>query len=113
MTTLNLFATTTNRQILDDDVVQQKNNDDYIDIQQMDTPKFFSNPNYQQDGNGDTPQLNNNVLQETPENKINRFGTAPNTNKVTNDNYFASDKIQKKDKQKKSKSKSKKDCVIM
>ena len=113
VTTLNLFATTTNRQILDDDVVQQKNNDDYIDIQQMDTPKFFSNPNYQQDGNGDTPQLNNNVLQETPENKINRFGTAPNTNKVTNDNYFASDKIQKKDKQKKSKSKSKKDCVIM
>ena len=111
ITTLNLFATTTNRKDIDNEEIQQNNNDDYIKVQQMDTPKFFSNPNYKQDDNVNSQRQNNNVLHETPENTINKFGSVPNTNKTATDNHLPSEKIQKKDKQKKSKSK--KDCVIM
>ncbi|KAG0662365.1 hypothetical protein C6P45_001106 [Maudiozyma exigua] len=115
VTTLNLFATTSNRKIMADDEVQKDNNDDYIEVQQMDTPKFFNNPNYnlERAGNSQTAQANSNVLHDTPENTINKFGNTSNTNTLGNEGHLASEKVQKKDKQKKSKSKSKKDCILM
>ncbi|SMN20611.1 similar to Saccharomyces cerevisiae YER096W SHC1 Sporulation-specific activator of Chs3p (chitin synthase III), required for the synthesis of the chitosan layer of ascospores [Maudiozyma saulgeensis] len=121
VTTMNLFSMNSNNNQLDEDPlndnVQDIQDNDYLEVQQMDTPKFFSNPNYKH-----TPQNSinntaskNNILGETSDNTINK--TANNITNSTgmgmvNDNtYKMSENSKKKDQ--KLKNKKKKDCVIM
>lgn len=109
VTTLNLFSTAATRGPDETGPSAQDKSEDYIEVQQMDTPKYFNNPTYAIDS------TNSNMLgtdrsavdKEAPVPRPN----APVTTKSKDGKTTASDKSQKKGK-KKDKG-TKKDCIIM
>ncbi|GMM56773.1 Skt5 protein [Maudiozyma humilis] len=135
VTTLNLFSTvTTNNKLSVDetprDSAEMENdniilsngpnttaplpNEDYIEVQQMDTPKFFNNPTYAVDSANNNST--NYALDAIPSNTLNRKTTVPtpiaSAAKKSKDNKStSSEKSQKKGKKKDKKNK--KDCIIM
>ncbi|CAD1780635.1 similar to Saccharomyces cerevisiae YER096W SHC1 Sporulation-specific activator of Chs3p (chitin synthase III), required for the synthesis of the chitosan layer of ascospores [Maudiozyma barnettii] len=121
VTTVNLFSTTSNSNQLDADRsidnIQGVQQNDYLEVQQMDTPKFFNNPNYKHTPQNsiNNPTSTSNILADLPDNTINK--TTNNIDKSSNI-WMAKDGTHKipennDKKELKIKRKKKKDCVIM